>query len=212
KADDLGEVPGNSGDVVWAEGGKSVLFSRTINGLTNIWKFSLHDKSLAQVTFGTGPDVSPMPDPSGKGTYIVNGKSSGFLTSYNTHTKASTDIASENATQPAISHDGKRVMYITIPARDRNELWVSDIDGSNKVRLAPSGNLATSSWAPDNFHLTFTSEEKGKPAKIHMAGADGSGLRTLIWTQGTVQNVLWDDDQKFLYINSLARGVRRGTI
>jgi predicted Ser/Thr protein kinase len=81
KAVDLGEVSGNP-EVVWADPGSSVLFSRTVNGLTNIWSYSLRDRSLTQVTFGTGPDYSPMPDPGGKGIYYVNGKSSGFLTAY----------------------------------------------------------------------------------------------------------------------------------
>jgi radical SAM superfamily enzyme len=44
----------------------------SVNGLTNIWKFNLKDKSLTQVTFGTGPDVVPMPDPAGKGLYLMN--------------------------------------------------------------------------------------------------------------------------------------------
>jgi serine/threonine protein kinase len=56
---DLGEVSGIA-DVVWAEPGNSVLFSRTVNGLTNIWKYSLQDRSLTQITLGTGPDFSPM--------------------------------------------------------------------------------------------------------------------------------------------------------
>ena len=96
--------------------GNTVLFSRTVNGLTNIWKYSLKDRSLTQITFGTGPDFSPMPDPGGKGIYFVNGKSSGFLTAYHVHSKESTDIVSEDATQPTISPDGKRVMYVTLPA------------------------------------------------------------------------------------------------
>src|SRR6202035_3286112 len=75
KAVDLGEVElfGDYG-VVWAEPGKTVLFSRTVNGLTNIWKYSLMDRNLTQITFGTGPDTSPMQDPVGKGIYYVNGK------------------------------------------------------------------------------------------------------------------------------------------
>jgi hypothetical protein len=36
---------------------------------------------------------------------------------------------SHECCRPAISHDGKRVMYITIPEKDRNEVWVADIDG-----------------------------------------------------------------------------------
>jgi len=43
----------------------------------------------------------------------VSGKSSGFLTAYQVHSKKSTDIVSEDATQPTISRDGKRVAYIT---------------------------------------------------------------------------------------------------
>src|SRR5439155_26234354 len=148
-------VPGIP-NVAWAaESGKSVYFSLTISCLTNIWKFNLKDQSLTQVTFGTGPDEAPMPDPAGKGLYLVNGKSSGFLTAYNVNSKTSRDIASENATQPAISRDGKRVMYITIPAKDRMELWVADIDGSNKMKLSTAASLATGSWAQDNFHLAF---------------------------------------------------------
>ncbi|MGA2813626.1 MAG: protein kinase [Candidatus Acidiferrum sp.] len=207
-AEDLGEVKGEGRDAVWGEAGKYVLLSKTVNGLTNIWKFTPEDKSLAQMTFGTGPDAWPMPDPAGKGLYVVSGKSSGLLTAYNTKTKQSTDIAAENATQPALSHDGKRVMYITIPARDRNELWVEDIDGGNKVKIAPSGTLATATWAADNFHFAFVSEESGKPTQIHLVGADGGGMRTMEWTHGTLQNVMWSADLKALYINNLAPGPR----
>jgi serine/threonine protein kinase/Tol biopolymer transport system component len=203
---DLGEVRGEPLDVVWGEAGKNVLFSKTVDGLTNIWKFSLADKSLTQVTFGTGPDAWPMPDPAGKGLYVVSGKSSGLLTAYDTKTKQSRDIAAENATQPAISHDGKRVMYITIPAKDRNELWTMDIDGGNKVKIAPSGTLATDSWASDNFHFAFISEESGKPTQIHLVAADGSGMRTIEWALGTIQNVTWSADMKALYINNIEPG------
>src|SRR5580658_1463046 len=56
---DLGELSGNTSDVVWADPGRSILFSRTVNGLTNIWKYTLQDRGLAQITFGTGPDFSP---------------------------------------------------------------------------------------------------------------------------------------------------------
>jgi Tol biopolymer transport system component len=201
--EDIGEVKGEWRDVVWGEAGKSVLLSKTVNGLTNIWKFTLEDKALAQVTFGTGPDAWPMPDPGGKGLYVVSGKSSGLLTAYNTKTKQAVDIAAENATQPAISHDGKRLMYITIPAKDRNELWVEDIDGANKVKIAPSGTLATATWAGDNFHFTFFTEESGKPSQIHLVGADGSGMRTMAWTHGTVQNAMWSADSKALFVNNV---------
>jgi serine/threonine protein kinase/Tol biopolymer transport system component len=209
---DLGEVTGNSYEAVWAEPGKSILFGRTVSGLTNIWKYSLEDKALTQVSFGTGPDSSPMPDPAGKGIYFVNGKSSGFLTAYSVRSKESTDIASENATQPAFSHDGKRLMYLTVPAKDRVEIWTANVDGGNKVKLATSVSLATTSWAPDDTHLAFIEERTGAPDKVYVVGADGSGLRQIPWAGGSVQILLFSPDQKSVYLNSFEKGARGITI
>ena len=209
---DLGLVPGDLASVVWAEAGKTVMFSRTVSGLTNIWKYSLGDKALTQVTLGTGPDTSPMPDPGGKGIYFVNGKASGLLTVYNVHSKESTDIASQNATQPVVSRDGKRVMYITIPSPDRSELWVSNIDGSNKVKIATGTGIGTGFWAADNSHLAFVEEVAGSHDKPYVVGADGSGLHELQWSGGSIQAVLWSEDQKSVFINSAEKGGKATSI
>ncbi len=209
---DLGEISANANnddepDMVWAEPGNSVLLSRTVNGLTNIWKYSLKDRSLTQVTFGAGPDYSPMPDPGGKGIYFVNGKSSGFLTAYHVRSKESTDIVSEDATQPAISPDGKRVMYITLPGPQRNELWVSDIDGGNKVKIATGESLDTGTWAPDNIHLSFFEWGASTAEKAYIVGADGSGLRQLPPMGGKhFAAVVWSHDQKSVYASMAASG------
>ena len=182
-----------------------MLFSRTINGLLNIWKYSLQDRSLTQITFGTGPDYNPMPDPAGKGIYYVNGKSSAFLTAYHAQSKESTDIVSEDATQPIISPDGKRVMYITLPAPQRTELWVSDIDGGNKVKLATGANLGTGTWAPDNSRLSYFSDFSAG-AKVYIVGADGSGLRQLPLTLAGVHYSVLSPDQKTIYVTGEEKG------
>jgi serine/threonine protein kinase/dipeptidyl aminopeptidase/acylaminoacyl peptidase len=204
EAIDLGEVSGDPRDVVWAEPGKTVLLPRTVNGLTNIWNYGLQDRNLTQITFGTGPDSWPMPDPGGKGLYFVNGKSSGFLTTYQVHSRKSMDIVSEDATQPHISPDGKRVMYITLDTPGRHELWVSDIDGGNKVKLATSENLGIGTWAPDNFHISFIDElGSSSEDKVYIVAADGSGLRQLPPVGGTALNSVWSPDQKSLYVSIL---------
>jgi serine/threonine protein kinase len=205
KVVDLGEVSGNRYDAVWAEPGKTVLFSRTVNGLTNIWSYSLKEWSLTQITFGAGPDFSPMPDPGGKGMYYVNGKSSAFLTAYHVHSKASTDIVSENATQPSISPDGKHVMYLRVPAPDKNELWASDIDGGNKVKLATGEHLSTGTWAPDNFHLSFHEQIPGGGGKAYIVGADGSGLHQIPPTTNLIWASVWSPDQKSIYVTGVDR-------
>ena len=209
---DLGEVSGKALDVAWGEPGVTVLFSRNVDGLTNIWNYSLRDRNLTQITFGAGSDEAPMPDPSGKGIYFVNGKSSGFLTAYHVHSKESTDIVSENATQPIISRDGKRVMYITLPAKDRNELWVSNIDGGNKVKIATGEALWTGDWAPDNFHLSFCETGAGAVAKNYVVGADGSGLRQLPFTGVGPMNSTWSPDQKSIYASGVEKATSTSTI
>ncbi len=220
EAVDLGEVSGAFGErltrpgyiIVWAEPGKTVLFSRTVNGLTNIWKYSLPDRNLTQISSGTGPDFSPMPDPGGRGIYYVNGKSSAFLTAYHVQSKESTDIVSEDATQPIISLDGRRVMYITLTAPQRTELWVSDIEGGNKVKIATGEWLGTGTWAPDNFHLSFQDMKVGGEAKAYIVGADGSGLHQLPLTVDNVWYSVLSRDQKSIYVTGVENKSRVPTV
>ena len=208
-ADDLGELSANLSDATWGDAGNSLLISRILNGLNNLWLYDLKRKTLTQITSGTGPDFSPMRDPGGKGIYFVNGKASGILTVYNIHSKQSIDIALENATQPLISPDGKRVLYLTAPSKDRNEIWVANLDGSNKVKIASGRAMATGDWAPDNLHLFFMEEEPNKP---FAAAADGSGIHQIPWNGGVTQNVMLSLDQKSIYINSYDQGASKSTI
>ena len=205
EAADLGEISGMvSGlrvpDIVWADPGNSILLSRTVNGLTNIWKYDLNDRNFTQITLGTGPDYSPMPDPGGKGIYYVNGKSSGVLTAYHVQSKESTEIVEEDATQPAISPNGKRVMYIKVPEPQKNELWVSDIDGGNKIKIATGEHLGTGTWAPDNFRLFFLEAVANVGSKAFIVGADGSGRRQLPPMEGSIAGSVWAPDQNTVYV------------
>jgi Tol biopolymer transport system component len=202
EAVDLGEIPFVV-DVAWAEPGNSILLSREVDGLTNIWKYGLRDRSLTQITFGIGVDYSPMPDPGGKGIYYLNGSVSQSLTAYHVQSKQSIDIVPEGATQPIISLDGKRVMYTTLPISGKVELWTSDIHGGNKVKITTSeareADLLTLNWAPDSFHLSFS-----QGPKLYIVGADGSGLRQLPSMEGmTISNAVWNPDQKSVYVSAL---------
>ena len=204
EAVDLGEMPNVTGhNVAWAEPGNSILLSRTVNGLTNIWKYGFQDRSLTQITFGTGADVSPMPDPGGKRIYFVNGRVSGSLTAYHVHSKQSTDLVPDGAFQPIVSRDGKRVMYTTFPASEKVDLLTSDIDGGNKVKIATRGTqedaLLTLNWAPDNFHLSFS-----QGSKLYVVGTDGSDPRQLPSMAGmSISNTVWSPDQKTIYVSAV---------
>ena len=186
---------------VWDQPGKSLLLGRSVNGIENIWRFNLTDHSLTQITFGSGPDSSPMPDPSGRGIYYINGKSAGFLTAYNTRTKQSLDIAEARATQPTISPDGKRVEYATVSGQQGQELWVAGIDGKNKVKIASAEVIGTGAWSRDSSRFLY-GDYSVSPIKIYLAEADGSSIRPVPYNGNYAGTIIFNEDEKFVYVST----------
>jgi hypothetical protein len=207
EAVDWGVLSGAPTGGVWAEPGKSLLFSRNVSGLTNIWKYSLKDRTWTQVTSGPGPDSSPLPDPAGKGIYYVNGKASGNLTVFHVGTQQSVDIASENISQPIISPDGKHVAYIQYSGPRQSELWVSDLDGAHPHKLDSSGDLSTGDWSHDGSQLSFVDSTAGA-SRGFVVGADGRGLRPIASVDGALLTAVWMMDDKSLYLSGYQGGTR----
>jgi len=201
KADKLGELSGRPTGIVWGEPGKTLFFSRTVNDVTNIWEYNLASRDLKQITFGAGPDLWPMPDPTGKGIYFINGRQSGALTVFNTRTKQSFDLVTQDATQPVVSFDGRRVAYITLAANGRQEIWVSDVDGNNRVKLVTSVNLVTLGWSPDGSQFAFT-DGAGEVVKLYAARTDGSRLHQMPWSGSGVNFAIWSPDSKTFYYSA----------
>jgi serine/threonine protein kinase len=177
----VGEIPNAASRVSWAQPGKSLYVSRMVKGIVNIWEYSLADSSLRQITFGPGPDKSPLAEPSGKGLYFVNGRASGVLTLYRAATKQSSDIVSELATQPVISASSRKLGYITKPESGHEEIWLADIDGNNATKVYSSTNaLDTLGWSSDDAQFIFAeSRGSGKDGLLYVVNADGTQLRRL---------------------------------
>ena len=179
KISGLREVPDAFGFAAWAQPGKSIYVSRVVKGIINLWEYSLADSSMKQLTFGPGPDRDPIADPSGKGLYFVNGRRTGTLTLYRTDSKQSSEVVTELATQPLISHNGRQLAYITSPEPTRQELWISDIDGRNPSRIeSTSAHFETLVWLSDDTQFVF-SEIAGKTGRVFAVNADATKLRSL---------------------------------
>ena len=197
--EELGEVKDGEGRVAWATPGQLVCFSRTVNDLTNIWEYNLSDRRLTQKTTGPGPDHSAMTDPEGKGTYFINGKESGALSVYRAHTKQSTNIVNENATQPVVSGVGSRVAYVLLLGSGRQELWASDVDGINASRLTSGKGLETLGWSHDATQLVFPEVSEG--AKIFTIRLDGTGIRQIAWSGAFIGWAVWSPDDRDIYLS-----------
>ena len=194
----IGELSASPTGLVWKDAGKTVLCSRTVNGVTNLWEYRLADGNLTQVTFGAGPDLSPMP--SAQGIYFVNGRRSGSLTAYDTRTKQSHDLVSEEATQPWLSWDARRVAYVTPSGNaQQGELWVSDIDGSNRIKIVSGTNLVTTTFSSDGSKFMFGDKENGAQ-KFYIVNIDGTGLRQVPWSGVNGGYGAPSADPNFLYL------------
>ena len=194
---EAGTFQEDTNDLVWYEPDRSILFDRDIHGIRNIWKYDLADRSLTQVTDGPGPDFSPLPDPAGKGIYYINGKDFGVLNRYDAKTGSSSTILNDMSSQPIISPDGRRFMYIRIPTTGDWEWWVANTDGSNKVRIGSTPYAGTGDWSADSTQVALID---GSQKKVVLARADGRNVRQLASMNDYVTNIVWSPDAKTLYI------------
>jgi len=201
-ADRLASISGSPTDLAWVDPGKTVMFSRTVNGLTNLWTYELAARTLKQITAGAGSDLSPMPD-AGRGVYFVNSKRSGRLMSYIVAAGASAEIVSDDVSQPSVSPNGKRVLYIRFlePIGGRSELWVSDIDGRNSLRLASGKGLVTGYWSADSSQVSYM-DNAGQSGRAYLVGADGRQLREVSGVEGFKTFTMWSKDGAAVYLSS----------
>jgi len=210
KVVDLGGLPEDAFGVTWGEPGKTLLMSRSVNGIVNLWEYDLTTKNYTQLTSGPGPDEGPMKDPAGKGIFFINGKDSGFLSVYDLHTKTSSDILSELAAQPTLSPDSRRLLYMTAPETMGSELWVADVDGNNKRKLASSGaarGIGVGDWSPDGKQVSYTQPEKGAD-QLFVVNDDGSHPHKVQQSIEAVWSTTWGRDGKDLYVSGTTGSVR----
>ena len=192
KIEKLAEVPDALSSASWAVSGRSVYLTRKVNGIVNIWEFSLQDLSLTRITSGTGPDRRPMASPTGEGVYFISGRSAGALTLYRFDSKQSTDLVNEDVTQPEFSPDGRLVAYITTPEPGKNEMWVVDLTSMNRLKLQSSiDELETLGFSNDGKKYLY-SKIPGQSAQLFVMDIDGAHNRQLNWAGDFVGFVNWD--------------------
>jgi len=90
------------------------------------------------------------------------------------------------------SPDGRRVLYSdgTLKLKDRQGVWVVDVDGANRRRVLPAGDGTCSAcWSPDGRRIAVaisgsTPDEHGR---LEIVDLDGGARRTLLTMPG--QNI-----------------------
>jgi serine/threonine protein kinase len=205
------ELSGSPTGLVWGTAGKTLLCSRTVNDVTNIWEYRLAAGNLKQVTFGAGPDLSPMPAPAAKGIYFVNGRRAGTLSVYHPRTRESLDLLNEESSQPDLSWDGRHVAYITISGNaQQSDLWVSGIDGNNRTKLASGTELTTVAFTSDDSRFMFADRENGVQ-RIYIIKTDGTDLRQVAWSGADAGYGSPSPDPNVLYLGGEESDLAKAT-
>jgi len=174
-ADRIG-LPGHT----WSENGRRILFSSSRSGVYALWDVEARDGAEPKAV--VGPAVR---DPGGidlrDGRLVVED----WI--YEINLWRSTDggeaeriVASSLWDRyPALSPDGRQLAFIS-NRTGPPELWVSDADGQNLVRLTDLGGASVESprWSPDGRTLAVVARIDG-PAALYLVSAEGGTLRLL---------------------------------
>jgi Tol biopolymer transport system component len=143
-----------------------------------------------------------MSDPTGKGLYFINGRSAGTLTLYRVATKQFSDIVTEDASQPVLSGDGRQVAYLTKPEGGKNDLWISDLTGNNRTKLASGSRMDTLGWSNDNTKFLF-SDDSGHGSKLFVVNADGTHLHQMPWSGDFPGFGIWEPGDQSIILGGL---------
>ncbi len=110
------------------------------------------------------------------------------------------------AGDPDISPDGKRIVYTLSKIdpethKNKSNLWLCDIDGSNRRQLTQSGrNNGEPRWSPDGNSIAFSSDRvPDKKGGLFVLDVDqGGDARELTSHRQGISNIAWSPDGKHI--------------
>src|SRR5437899_6424953 len=111
-------------------------------------------------------------------------------------------------TDPQISTDGKRIVYVrrfADPMTDKrySNLWIINSDGSDHRPLT-TGNRSDSSprWSPDGTRLAYLSDADGKP-QIYIRWMDTGQTARITNLENSPDAINWSPDGRMLSFSAL---------
>ncbi len=194
--------------LAWTPDGRYIVFSSSRRGETTLWKVPAAGGEPVSIT-GAGPNaILPAVSPAGGRLAFVRYASDNVIwrvpigeTSYRKRLSERLELPVRSASNPRLSPDGTRLAFVFNSPRG-GELWASDPDGSNAVRLVSFPKpLGSPRWSPDSRRIAFDSALRGN-WDIYVVGLDGDPPQPLVTGSGEDVRPSWSRDGRWVYFGS----------
>ena len=199
---------------VWTPDNAEIVFSSNRGGQYRFWTVSAGGSEVRMLG-SLGADIH-MPAISTKGqlAYVHNLSHWGVwkidlqaLLSGRQTVPALAIASTRQEDSPKVSPDGRKLAFMSTRS-GFNEVWQSNLDGSEAVPLTSLGSIGVGSpvWSPDGKRIAFDSRVSGKP-DIYVLDADGRDKPFRV-TSGEAANVVpsWSKDGRYLFFSSSRSG------
>jgi Tol biopolymer transport system component len=106
----------------------------------------------------------------------------------------SLDLGPSNASQLAVSPDGRSVVFVGVQMDGRTRLWLRPIDQEAPIALQGTDGATYQFWSPDGTTIAFFAI--GKLKKVGLGGAPSQIIAD---TSGAGSGGVWASDDTLLY-------------
>ena len=185
----------------WNEDGSSIYISTRFAEVNQLHRVDMPGGARRQLTFldepvrgtsrrrGTGELVFIMDEGGSEFFQIFS-----FDPSTGVHRRL-TDGVSRNGS-PSFSHDGQRMAYLSTRRNgSSNDVWVMDVDESDKARLlveAPDGTLwMPGDWSPDGSKLLILNYVSITDSRIHVLDLATGEMTRVVGGWGRTGKLSW---------------------
>ena len=158
----LGKFGGMNFSPRFSPDGTKIALSLVKNGITNIYEYSILDKTLKQLTFGTSIDTSPSYSPDGTKIAFNSNRSGSqqiHVLDLKTGQEQRITYGAGRYATPAWSPDGGFIAFTKI-ADNTFYVGIMNEQGRNEKILAGGWFMESPSWAPGSRRLVYYETEK----------------------------------------------------
>ncbi|MEK7433404.1 MAG: DUF5050 domain-containing protein [Cyanobacteriota bacterium] len=184
-------------DASWSPDGSKIAFHSTRNGLSQeVFIMNADGSNQTQLTTTPSGKWSGRPSWSPDGSKIAfSTNKDGEISIYTINIDKSklSKIVGNDAWSPTFSPDGSKIAYYSAVSKNnqfKNQLFLVNSDGSNKIALTPNFEGYLPIWSPDGKYLAFTSTKDGNP-EIYLINIESKNLTRLSKNTGLDWYVSW---------------------